>query len=59
MVATVTRRPVSTTHALVGSLVGAGLVLGPATIAWASLTSQVVVPLVVSILVAYVSSGAL
>jgi PiT family inorganic phosphate transporter len=59
VLATVTRRPVSTTHALVGSLVGAGLVLGLATIPWASLTSQVVVPLVLSILVAYVSAGAL
>ena len=59
VLATVTRLPVSTTHALVGGLVGAGLVLGPATIAWASLTSQVVVPLALSIMVAYAASGAL
>ncbi|MGH9192806.1 MAG: inorganic phosphate transporter [Acidimicrobiales bacterium] len=57
--ATVTRLPVSTTHALIGSLVGAGLVLGPATIAWASLTTRVVVPLALSIVVAYTASGAL
>jgi PiT family inorganic phosphate transporter len=57
--ATVTRLPVSTTHALIGGLVGAGLVLGPATIAWASLATQVVVPLVLSVVVAYAASGAL
>ena len=59
VLATVTRLPVSTTHALVGSLVGAGLVLGPATIAWASLATQVAVPLVLSIVVAYTASGVL
>lgn len=57
--ATVTRLPVSTTHALIGSLVGAGLVLGPATIAWASLATRVVVPLALSIVLAYAASGAL
>jgi PiT family inorganic phosphate transporter len=57
--ATVTRLPVSTTQALVGSLVGAGLVLGPATIAWASLATRVVVPLVLSVVIAYAASGAL
>jgi hypothetical protein len=57
--ATITRLPVSTTHALIGSLVGAGLVLGPATIAWASLATHVVVPLVLSVVAAYAASGAL
>jgi PiT family inorganic phosphate transporter len=59
VLATVTRLPVSTTHALVGSFVGAGLVLGPATIAWASLATRVAVPLVLSIAVAYAASGVL
>jgi len=41
--------PVSTTHALVGGLVGAGLVAtGPGGIEWASLSRSVVVPLLLS-----------
>lgn len=57
--ATVTHLPVSTTHALVGSLVGAGLVLGPATIAWASLATKVAVPLGLSVVMAYTASAVL
>jgi inorganic phosphate transporter, PiT family len=57
VLATVARLPVSTTHALVGSLVGAGLVLGPATIAWGSLATGVAVPLGLSVVMAYAASG--
>lgn len=59
MFATVTRLPVSTTHALVGALVGAGLVLGSRNIAWSALTPKVVEPLLLSIAVAYGLSAVL
>jgi inorganic phosphate transporter, PiT family len=51
--ASVFRLPVSTTHALVGSLIGAGLVFAPDTIQWGSLLTKVVTPLLVSIVGAY------
>jgi PiT family inorganic phosphate transporter len=54
--ATVTRLPVSTTHAIVGSLVGAGLLLGPGAVAWHNLPARVVQPLLVGIGVAYAIS---
>lgn len=57
--ATAARLPVSTTHALVGGLVGAGLVLGPDSVAWAALVPKVVEPLLFSIVVAYGASAAL
>lgn len=55
-VATATRLPVSTTHAIVGALVGAGLVLGPDTVRWHALTPKVVQPLLLSVVVAYAIS---
>ncbi|MGH9184328.1 MAG: inorganic phosphate transporter, partial [Acidimicrobiales bacterium] len=52
-VATVARLPVSTTHAIVGALLGAGLVEASGSIRWASLTGRVAVPLLVSIAAAF------
>lgn len=51
--ATATRLPVSTTHAIVGALVGGGLVLGPGTVNWHALAPRVVEPLLLSVVVAY------
>ncbi len=54
--ATVLRLPVSTTHAIVGALVGAGLVAGPETVQWGSVTTEVVLPLSASVAVAFAIS---
>ena len=57
--ASVLRLPVSTTHALVGSLVGAGLLFAPGAIHWDGILIKVVTPLLVSIVVAYGISAVL
>lgn len=57
--ATARRLPVSTTHAIVGALIGAGLLLAPGAIAWSSLLVKVVIPLLASIAIAYVLTAAL
>lgn len=57
--ATVRRLPVSTTHAIVGALLGAGLLLAPGAINWSSLAVKVAVPLLASILVAYLLTALL
>jgi PiT family inorganic phosphate transporter len=57
--ATVARLPVSTTHALVGALLGAGLLAAPHAVHWAVLAGKVAVPLLASALVAYVLSALL
>jgi PiT family inorganic phosphate transporter len=44
--------PISTTHALVGALAGAGLALAPAQLSWTALGSSYFLPLLVSPLVA-------
>jgi len=52
VIATRTGLPVSTTHALVGGLVGAGLMAqGPAGVRWAAIASKVALPLAASPLV--------
>lgn len=55
-VATMTRLPVSTTHAIVGALVGAGLGLAPGAVAWGTLPGRVAQPLLLSVGVAYLAS---
>lgn len=51
--------PVSTTHALIGGLVGAGLALAPADLAWGALGGKYFVPLAVSPVLAVVAAGTL
>lgn len=55
--ATVLRLPVSTTHAIVGALVGAGLVASPGATRWASLGGKVAIPMILSVGVAFVISS--
>ncbi|MGI8916459.1 MAG: inorganic phosphate transporter [Chloroflexota bacterium] len=57
--ATITRLPVSTTHALVGALIGAGIQLGPHAVNWSVLLTKVATPLLASVAVAYAISVAL
>ena len=52
LVATRLGMPVSTTHALLGGLVGAGLALVPAELRWSSLGGKFVLPLLLSPLAA-------
>jgi PiT family inorganic phosphate transporter len=51
--ATVTRLPVSTTQALVGALVGAGVVLGADAVSWRALPEKVLLPTLLAVGVAY------
>ncbi|SED10856.1 inorganic phosphate transporter, PiT family [Amycolatopsis tolypomycina] len=51
--ATVLRLPVSTTHALVGALIGAGILHAADSVRWSALLPKVVQPLLLSIVVAY------
>jgi PiT family inorganic phosphate transporter len=57
VVATVMRLPVSTTHGLIGAMIGAGLLWAPHSIAWGSIVQRLLVPLLVSIFVAYALSA--
>lgn len=52
-VATATRLPVSTTHALIGSLLGAGAVFAPGAVAWSAVGPRLAAPLLLSIVAAY------
>lgn len=52
-VATVWRLPVSTTHALVGALIGAGLVLGSESVHWEAVSGRVLRPLLTSAAIAF------
>ncbi len=56
-IATVFRLPVSTTHGLIGALIGAGLLFAPKAIAWNVIVSQLVIPLLISIFIAYAISA--
>lgn len=58
-VATVVRQPVSTTHALVGALLGAGTAAEPDAVRWSSLLGNVAVPLLLSAVAAYLLSSLL
>ena len=51
--------PISTTHAIIGSLVGAGLALSPSGIAWANLSGAFVIPLLLSPVIAFVIAATL
>ncbi|SCK23109.1 inorganic phosphate transporter, PiT family [Streptomyces sp. WMMB 714] len=51
--ATVLRLPVSTTHALIGALLGAGTLFASSSIAWSAIPMKLVIPLLVSVGVAY------
>ena len=57
--ATLTRLPVSTTHAIVGSMIGAGLLLAPASIRWGSMATRVAIPLLASVALSYALSALL
>lgn len=54
--ATVLRLPVSTTHALIGALLGAGMLLASDSIAWSAIPEKLIIPLLVSIGIAYAIS---
>lgn len=53
LIATRLALPISTTHALVGGLVGAGLVLSGSPLAWSALFSAFLLPLLLSPLLAF------
>ncbi|MGX7829114.1 inorganic phosphate transporter [Actinokineospora sp. 24-640] len=57
--ATLLRLPVSTTHALVGSLLGAGVLFAAESVRWETLLLKVVQPLLLSVFAAYVLSALL
>lgn len=50
--------PISTTHALVGGLAGAGLVMTPAQLSWSALGGSYFLPLLISPLLATAAAGA-
>ncbi|RJQ77701.1 anion permease [Pseudonocardiaceae bacterium YIM PH 21723] len=54
--ATVLKLPVSTTQALVGSLVGAGVLYASSGVQWAALLTKVVQPMLLSVAIAYAVS---
>jgi PiT family inorganic phosphate transporter len=58
-VATALRLPVSTTHAIVGALLGAGVALGPAAVAWGRLLPLLAAPLLGSVALSYLASASL
>lgn len=58
-IATWTRLPVSTTYAIIGSLLGAGLLYSPTSVAWQNLAQKLALPLFLSIAVSYTLSALL
>ena len=59
LIATRMGLPISTTHALVGGLAGAGLALASSEMIWSGLATRFVTPLLVSPLLATVAAGGL
>jgi PiT family inorganic phosphate transporter len=59
VIATLSRLPVSTTHGIVGALVGAGLLYSPASVNFLVLVGRFAVPLLLSIGVSYTLSATL
>jgi PiT family inorganic phosphate transporter len=53
------RLPVSTTHAIIGALIGAGLLVAPGAVNWHALPTRIVVPLLLSVVVAFAISAIL
>lgn len=58
-VATMMSLPVSTTQAIIGALLGAGLAFAPQTLAWSNLLTRVVIPLLASVAASYALSALL
>lgn len=57
--ATWRRLPVSTTHALVGALLGAGTLFASSAVEWRGLMVKVIQPLLISVVIAYAISAIL
>jgi PiT family inorganic phosphate transporter len=58
-IATIARLPVSTTHAIVGSLIGAGVLFSPATVSWSAIGARMAIPLLASVGLSFGLSAAL
>jgi len=58
-IATSARLPVSTTHAIIGSLFGTGLLYAPASVAWSNIAPKLALPLLLSIAISYALSARL
>lgn len=56
VLATFNRMPVSTTHALVGAMIGVGVLFAPGALEWWSLLGKVALPLLASVAVSYALS---
>lgn len=59
LIATWTQLPVSTTHAIIGSLFGAGMIFSPNQLIWTGALPKFALPLLLSIAVAYLFSAVL
>lgn len=59
LLATWTRLPVSTTHTIIGALLGAGLIFSPSQVQWFAVLPRFVAPLLLSIAASYCVSALL
>lgn len=59
LIATWTQLPVSTTHAIIGSLFGAGIIFSPNQLIWTGALPKFALPLLLSIAAAYLFSAVL